>query len=144
MVRSNGLPHFRASVESAPCIDTRPTRPKPQLLPITMGWRADVFFYDSTGSQIGSVLTTPVNFNYTGAANPTVTVVASTLDKTPTRTDMDGDGMDDFFTPGTDSSSIAAYKIDVTALAASSSDNTGIFIYFVAESAAGTFAGFTP
>ena len=110
----------------------------------TMAWRADVFYYDSTGSQIGGVLTTPVNFTYTGGANPTVTVAESVLDKTPTRADMNGDGMNDFFTAGTDSSSIAAYKIDITALATSSSDNTGIFIYFTAESAAGTFAGFLP
>ncbi len=110
----------------------------------TMMWRADVFYYNAAGQQIGGVLTTPVSFNYTGAANPVVVVPESVLLSTPTRTDMNGDGNDDFFNSGDDSSMIAAYKIDVTAQPVSGGDNTGIFIYFVTESGLSGFAGFPP
>lgn len=106
----------------------------------TMNWRFDVFYYDSTGQQIGSVLTAEVPVTYTsGTIN--LVLPESVLDRTGSRTDMDGDGMNDFQGSFT-SDDIAAYKVDLTAVAVTGSDNTGLFYYFVAESQAGTFAGF--
>ncbi|RJP32193.1 MAG: hypothetical protein C4547_14320 [Phycisphaerales bacterium] len=110
----------------------------------TMLWRADVFYYNAAGQQIGGVLTTAVPFNYTGGANPVVVVPESVLAPAPTRTDMNSDGNGDFFNGRDDSSAIAAYKIDVTAQPVSGGDNTGIFIYFIAESGAAAFTGFPP
>lgn len=106
----------------------------------TMNWRFDIFYYDAAGVQIGGLLTAETPVTFTGASF-NLSVPELLLDPAGARTDMDGDGVDDL-QAGRTSADIAAYKIDLTAVALTGGDNTGLFLYFVNESAAGTFAGF--
>lgn len=105
-------------------------------------WRFDIFYYNSTGQQIGSVLTTPTPHAYSGTPLA-LTLPESLIVPATVTADLNGDGVDDLQS-GYTSDDVAAYKIDLTAQTLSASDNTGLFFYFVRSSAAGTFSGFTP